>query len=113
MPWCEPSTVPFTRIDIVCHVPAAPGVFGILENGVCLYVGDTWNLRGRLLELANLISDQEALTIVWEKCPESQCGGRRLTLENELLSEPELISQRFPGIQLRRQSSIFPPNLRQ
>jgi hypothetical protein len=102
MPWREPSTVPFTRIGIVSQVPPEAGVFGIIEGEVCLYVGDTWNLRGRLLELANVVENQEGLSVVWERCPESECTDRRLTLEKELNTAPvDEPLKRLPGIHLR------------
>jgi hypothetical protein len=102
MPWRQPSIVPFTRIGIVCHVPSNSGVFGIFDRDVCLYVGDTWNLRGRLLELANALAEPEGLSIVWENCAEDECAARRCALEQELLTTTsDESARRLPGIQLR------------
>ena len=107
MPWREPNTAPFTRIGIVSHVPPDAGVFGIVDGDVCLYVGDSWNLRGRLLELANVVAEPDGLSIVWERCPENECVARRETLERELAPDPpDEVVQRLPGIRLR------PENLR-
>ena len=105
MPWREPNTVPFTRIGIVSHVPPEAGVFGIIDGDVYLYLGDSWNLRGRLLELANLVSASEQLTIIWEQCPEAECMDRRVALTRELApTPPDEAMKRFPGIQLRPES---------
>lgn len=102
MPWREPGSVPFTRIGIVSNVPPEAGVFGVMHGQVCLYLGDTWNLRARLLELANAIPHTEGLTLVWERCPEPDCATRRNALEQELAvgTSPEL-PDRFPGLHLR------------
>lgn len=102
MPWREPQTAPFTRIGIVSHVPPESGVFGICEGELYIYIGSTWNLRGRLLELANLVDRPDGLSIVWEICPEPDCAVRRGTLEKELTSESlEDPGHRLPGIHLR------------
>ena len=102
MCWRDLSAAPFTRMGIVCHVPPEPGVFGIVEADICLYVSDTWNLRARLLELANVVADPAGLSVVWEQCPESECASRRLSLEQEIMKEsPEQAAKRLPGIHLR------------
>ena len=102
MPWREPNTVPFTRIGIVSQVPPESGVFGITEGEVYLYVGESWNLRARLLELANVVTQPDGLAIVWERCPEADCAGRRSDLEQELTPEAfDEPVERLPGIHLR------------
>jgi hypothetical protein len=83
-------------------VPPDSGVFGIVEGEACLYIGDTWNLRGRLLELANHIPEPDSLSIIWEQCPEAECATRRHALEAELIHQTtEDPARRLPGIQLR------------
>lgn len=102
MPWREPSTAPFTRIGIVTQVPPESGVFGVVDGDVCIYVGHSWNLRGRLLDLANAVIPREGLTVTWERCPESECLARHQSLEQELMTE--LAGEpldRLPGIHLR------------
>jgi hypothetical protein len=86
----------------VSHVPPDSGVFGIMERDVCVYIGSSWNLRGRLLELANLVAEPEGLSIIWVPCPESESAARCQALELELLTEPDNNAiERFPGIHLR------------
>lgn len=101
MPWREPSTAPFTRIGIVCNVPPGSGVFGIIEGDTCVYLGETWNLRNRLLDIVNVIVESDKFSIIWEECPEALCASRRQTLEQELLPPTDPAVPKLPGIHLR------------
>jgi hypothetical protein len=76
MPWRNPSHVPFTRISIVASVPCESGVFAIYEGTDCLLLGNSWNLRGRFLELTNGLDLLEDLTATFELCPEWECEAR-------------------------------------
>jgi hypothetical protein len=107
MPWRESQEVPFTRIDIVSAIPADPGVYAVMEGENCLLVGETWNLKGKLLELANAINGSEGLTLVFELCDEDSSRVlRRQELTRELIpdleppldSHDELVPKRLPGI---------------
>ncbi len=85
MPWRDARSIPFTRIDIVAHVPSRSGVFAVLnEEQTCILVSATWNLKARLLDLANVLTSQ-VLSITYELCPEDECAGRSAELNQELL----------------------------
>ena len=86
MPWRDAQSVPFTRVQISAHVPASSGVYGILDGDDCLHVGESWNLRGRLLDLAGALSDSTmSLTLVFELCPDEERKHRQQALEAELV----------------------------
>lgn len=101
MPWREPQTAPFTRIGIVSLVPSESGVFGLFSGDSCLLVAESWNLKARLLDLINTVSEPAELTIVFELCPETEAEARRNELQRDLLalpSEPVASGKRLPGI---------------
>ncbi|HYP14242.1 MAG TPA: hypothetical protein VEQ63_09985 [Bryobacteraceae bacterium] len=107
MPWREPNAVPFTRIGIVSQVPSEAGVYAISDGPSCIFVGESWNLKARLLELANVLTDISHLTIMYELCSEDQLGARKRELTAELLEKagtrpPSAI----PGLLLRSGFSI-------
>jgi len=90
MPWRNSLSLPFTRLQISAKVPAASGVYGIVADGECLLIGDSWNLRGRLLELAGALTDYpKPLMLVIEPCAEEERSERRQVLHRELIREPE------------------------
>jgi hypothetical protein len=87
MPWHDPQSVAFTRLEIAGRVPSASAVFGVLEGESCRYVGNTWNLKARLLELANLLPFHDNLRIVFELCPDAELAARSAELSAEFTSD--------------------------
>jgi len=61
-------------------------VFGILAEDRCVLIGESWNLKARLLELINTLHSPETLTIIYELCSEDQRLRRREVLHGELVS---------------------------
>jgi hypothetical protein len=88
MMWHDAITIPFTRIEIVSRVPANPGVYAVMSGETCLLVGDSWNLRARLLELANALTSDgsQSITITFEYCDNDSLSDRRQELEQQLLA---------------------------
>jgi hypothetical protein len=87
MPWRNEVSLPFTRIEIVSRVPSESGVYGILDGDACVFVGESWNLKARLLELASALSDVGHLRIVYELCEDEQRCDRKVALSVELIGE--------------------------
>jgi hypothetical protein len=58
-----------------------------MDGETCLLVGDSWNLRARLLELANALTsdDSQSITITFEYCDDDALTYRRQELEQQLL----------------------------
>lgn len=101
MPWRDPKTVPLTRIDVVSRVPSDSGVYAILDDEVCVLVGEAWNLKGRLLELLNVLQDIGEFRVTYELCPEDERISRKEAIGAELLRTAppgELRSRDLPGI---------------
>jgi hypothetical protein len=75
-----------------------------MEGENCLLVGESWNLKGRLLELANAINGSDGLILVYELCDEEARILRRDELTREFIPQPEPSSgpapKRLPGISL-------------
>lgn len=109
MPWLEPTSVAFSRIGIVSRVPSESGVYAISDGNCCIFVGETWNLKARLLELANVLTDSGTLTVTYELCSEEQRTARKQALTSELLERPESAppeQQGFSGLLLRTGVSL-------
>jgi hypothetical protein len=101
MPWRDSNTVPLTRIDVVSRVPSESGVYAILDEEVCLLVGEAWNLKARLLELMNVLQDVGEFTVTYELCPEDERLPRKEAIGSVLLRTPppmEIRSRELPGI---------------
>ena len=101
MPWHEATSIPFTHIDIVAYMPSESGVYGIVEGDCCIFVGESWNLKARLLELAAALSDISHLTITYELCKDEDRIERKNTLVAELVgdrSEKPVALMGVPGI---------------
>lgn len=104
MPWQNPTTISFGRLDIVARVPSEPGVFAVMEGGHCLLVGESWNLKARLLDLVNCVNGQSEVTVIFECCEEGAREGRKKALAAELTpfdDEGHSDTRMFPGISLR------------
>lgn len=84
MPWNNSVTAPFSRIGIVSEVPSSAGVYGIYNGELCVHVGETWNLKARLLELINSVSGEDDLSVRYEVCTESEAAQRSAQLKREL-----------------------------
>ena len=103
MPWRDAISLPFTHVEIVSRVGSESGVYGILDGESCIFVGESWNLRARLLELASVLTDVGHLTIVYELCPDEQRCARKLALTREFIGESpdqSLPLPTLPGILL-------------
>jgi hypothetical protein len=108
MPWRDSNSLPFTHVSIVSNVPSAPGVYGILDGDCCVFIGDSWNLKARLLELASILMEVGHLRIIYELCEDDQRSSRKIQLTNEYLSDrsdrtPPVYQ--FPGISLSSRSA--------
>jgi hypothetical protein len=104
VPWQNPTSISFGRLDIVAHVPSEPGIYAVMEEGRCLLVGESWNLKARLLDLVNCVSGQPQLTVTFEVCDDDVREARKNALAQELTpSEDDTVpdSRVFPGISLR------------
>jgi hypothetical protein len=99
MSWRDSITIPFTRIEVVSRVPALPGVYAVMDGETCLMVGDAWNLRARLLGLANALTahDSHSIFITFEACENDLLSSRKLELEQHLLAEAP---PTLPGLRL-------------
>ncbi|MEJ7605007.1 MAG: hypothetical protein WKF37_01780 [Bryobacteraceae bacterium] len=92
MVWRNPQFLAFTRLEIVSKVPSASGIFSVMSGDVCIHIGETWNLKAHLLQLANVASSSE-YRIVFELCPESERDLRRIELASGLaVAEPRIDS---------------------
>src|SRR3712207_284018 len=101
MPWRDPKSVPLTRIDVVSQVPSDSGVYAILDDKVCLLVGEAWNLKARLLELMNVLQDIGEFSVTYELCPEDERITRKEAIGLALLRTAppvEIRSRELPGI---------------
>ena len=103
MPWRHPQTAEFSRLAIVATVPSEPGVYGLYESETCVFVGEAWNLKARLLEIFNLVDDRHELRIQWETCPEDQAASRRQAIETSLNMNSSTQGPPLPGIRLREE----------
>lgn len=101
MPWLQPITVPFNRLQIVATVPSESGVYGVYDSNVCVFIGESWNLKARLLEIAGVLPEVGHLTIVYELCAEEARAARRAALAKELtpeLDRARIVPPALPGI---------------
>lgn len=103
MPWKDARTVPFTRLGVVSQVPSNGGVFAIMDGESCLLVSESWNLKARLLELINVLSGEESLTVTWECCDDQDREMRRRQITDDLARREDGAGnpRPLPGIPLR------------
>jgi len=92
MPWPNATTAPFSRIGIVAGVPSDSGVYGIFRGDSCMLVGDTWNLKARLLELISTIPVVEELVVGYELCSESKAAELSASLQRELVDRSPVVT---------------------
>ena len=107
MPWREPQIVPLSRIAIVSHVPSESGVYGIYDGESCLFIGEAWNLRARLMELVNVLQDLSELSVTYELCSDAGRLDRKEELASRLLTITPSTSlpRELPGIRFRDSQS--------
>ena len=84
MPWNNSVIASFSRIGIVSEVPSSAGVYGIYNGDHCVHLGETWNLKARLLELINNVSSEDDLSVRYEVCAESETAQLCAQLKREL-----------------------------
>jgi hypothetical protein len=104
MPWRNPKTVPLTRIDVVSQIPSDSAIYAIMEDETCLLVGETWNLRGRLLELLNVLQDVGEFRVTYELCSEEERLARKAQVSAALVTSvppAEMHTRELPGITFR------------
>ena len=87
MPWRDAKSITFTHIDIVAYMPSESGVYAIFDAECCIFVGESWNLKARLLELAAALSDVSHLTVKYELCADQDRIERKNTLMVELVDQ--------------------------
>ena len=85
MPWTKPQVVPFSSTEVSSQVPPSSGVYGLVDADTCLFVGESWNLKARLLELTSSVSKLGNLTVVYELCPDDERWDRKRMLSTELV----------------------------
>jgi hypothetical protein len=101
MPWRDATSIPFTHIDIVAHIPSESGVYGIIDGERCIFVGESWNLKARLLGLAAALPEVSHLRIRYEICPDDIRVERKNELVVELIRaypEQPVTMMALPGI---------------
>jgi hypothetical protein len=103
VPWDNAQSVPFTRLDVVAQVPSASGVFAVMDGEYCLLIGESWNLKARLLDLANLLDGETQLSILFETCPdeERECRKSAVTAQMEQHAANGRPERVLPGLSLR------------
>jgi hypothetical protein len=103
VPWENAQSVSFTRLEIVSQIPSASGVFAVMDGESCLLIGESWNLKARLLDLANLLDGQTQLSIRFETCPDEERERRKSAVmsEMQLSSEVHRAERVLPGLSLR------------
>jgi excinuclease UvrABC nuclease subunit len=50
MPWNGSNAIQFNRWSILANAPEVSGVYALFNNGVWIYIGESRNIRQRLLE---------------------------------------------------------------
>jgi hypothetical protein len=86
MPWQDPKAIPFTRIFISAEVPSNSGIYGIFDGDLCVFVGESWNLKARLLALVNVLAEAANYTVVYETCSDQDRFQRHTSLSAEFLT---------------------------
>jgi hypothetical protein len=104
VPWENSQSVPFTRLEVVSRVPSAPGVFAVMDGDSCLLVSESWNLKARLLDLANVLDGQTSLSIFFELCADDQREHRKtqvIALLGPDSRDPATADPVLPGLSVR------------
>lgn len=86
MPWHNPKCSELSQHEIATVVPAASGVYGIVEGDRYLFIGDSWNLQSRLMDLASVLGRELGpVSIIFETCSDAERPARRNDLSNEFV----------------------------
>ena len=86
MPWRNPQSAELTHHEIAHAVPSASGVYGIIEGERYLFVGDSWNLRSRLMDLATVLAPELGpVSVIFETCSDAERPLRRSVLNQEFV----------------------------
>ena len=85
---------PFTPTGITLYAPKKSGVYWIMDpTKSTIYVGESGDIHGRLLDHHNGNSDQSAC--IWKHLP-SQYDFRELSLIRRIQAEREMINRLNP-----------------
>ncbi len=82
-------------------MPDSEGIYAIFDGDICLLVGESWNLKGRLLELMNILQDIGEFQVNYELCLDEERLARKDHLATELRGSSgtvDLPSRDLPGI---------------
>ena len=86
----------FTNTSIYRDAPAVSGVYGISNAREWIYVGETDNIRARLMEHlqeeSTSLTDRKPTGFVYEMCPSYS----RMARQNRLILELEPVCNRRP-----------------
>ena len=89
MPFEQLIPLPFTSRDVQAHAPAASGVYGISNAREWIYIGQTENIQGALLDhlqdLHAALMQRQPTGFVFEVCD----GARRPARQDRLVLEYE------------------------
>jgi hypothetical protein len=84
MPWHNPRCSELSQLEIAADVPAASGVYAIIEGDDYLFVGDSWNLQSRLMDLAIVLGPELGpVSVIYETCSDADRPTRRHSLNQE------------------------------
>ncbi len=88
MPWGNPNSYHFNAVSIIASVPAQSGVYALYNANQWIYIGESEDIRARLLQHVN--GDNDCITrwappsISFELVP-TQAG--RVARQNQLILE--------------------------
>ena len=86
MPWHNPKLSELSQFDIANEVPAASGVYGIVEGDQYLFIGDSWNLQSRLMDLAIVLGPELGpVSVIYETCSDAERPLRKSVLAEEFV----------------------------
>jgi hypothetical protein len=94
MPFYNPLPHPFTFRSINTFAPASPGLYGISNSREWIYIGETENVLGALLDHLG-----ESGTLLKERSPsgfvfEVEVSGSRMARQDRLVMEYEPVCNR-------------------
>ena len=99
MLWIDPQTLPLTWVEIASKVPSESGVYAIMDDGECVLVGESWNLKARLLDMIKVVDGIGEFSAVIDLCPEKNRMERKEQLAAALLpKKPKAMSASATGL---------------
>lgn len=88
MPWANPRSYEFNRLSVLVNAPELSGVYALFTSTTWVYVGESWNVRARLIQHLNgdnaCITLYPDLTFSFELAPEPIRQWRQEELISEL-----------------------------